>query len=495
MPKLQLPKNLLALAIALLFLLLVVLLLLATDFAFRVWGHLEQTPAWFSLFYAAGIGILGIPFAIWIWRLLSPSKRRKRQSPEAIPVNEETLKQRLQGAKELGIDAGHAESTLATLQQDRETGIIRVSLYGEISSGKSSLAGALIPDAAISSDVLGGTTRTLTEYHWTSPAGDKLILVDMPGLNEAGEKLSGLARDEALRSHIVIYLCDGDLTRDQHRELEELLSLNKPTILALNKTDRLQPGELVQLREHLGERAGRVDAVVTIRTGGEQQVVRVLSDGSETLESRPLPPQLDELREALQQIIDSDQGMLDQLRDSSLFVLISRQLDQAEASHRRERARQLVNSYTKKAMVGALAAVTPGTDLVIQGYLGTRLIRELTELYKVPLRRIDSETLIELAQKHLGKKHTLVLALAGNAMKAFPGIGTLTGGLLHAAAYGMIFDSLGRAVADSLERRGELHPLPAASLFKEYLGEDLESTAQRIARLVAAEAGKKSNDS
>ncbi|WP_241087378.1 GTPase [Candidatus Vondammii sp. HM_W22] len=495
MLKFQLPRTLIALVIGLLFLLLVVLLLLATDIAFRVWGHLEQAPVWFNFIYAAGIGILGIPFVIWIWRLLSRSKQIKRESPEPKPQNEEALKQRLQEAQELGVDAGVAESTLTTLQQDREAGIIRVSLFGEISSGKSALAGALIPGATTSSDVLGGTTRTMVEHHWTSPAGNELILVDMPGLNEAGEKLSDLAREEALRSHIVIYLCDGDLTRGQHRELHALLSLHKPTILALNKTDRLQPGELIQLRERLGERAEQINTFVAIRTGGEQQVVRVSPDGSETLESRPLPPQLDELRAALQQIIDSDQGMLDQLRNNSLFVLISRQLDQAEAIHRREQAQQLVNGYAKKAMIGALAAVTPGTDLVIQGYLGTRLIRELTELYKVPLRRIDSETLIELAQKHLGKKHTLVLALAGNAMKAFPGVGTLTGGLLHAAAYGMIFDSLGRAVADSLERRGELHPLPTASLFEEYLGEDLESTAQRIAQVVAAEAKKKSTDS
>jgi hypothetical protein len=77
----------------------------------------------------------------------------------------------------------------------------------------------------------------------------------------------------------------------------------------------------------------------------------------------------------------------------------------------------------------------------------------------------------------------LTLAIAGNALKAFPGIGTLTGGMLHAVAYGMIFDSLGRAAAQTLASRGELRPYPAAAAFEELLSENLESGAERFARL------------
>ena len=36
----------------------------------------------------------------------------------------------------------------------------------------------------------------------------------------------------------------------------------------------------------------------------------------------------------------------------------------------------------------------------------------------------------------------IVLAVAGNALKAFPGLGTLGGGVLHAFAYALIFDSM-----------------------------------------------------
>ena len=76
-----------------------------------------------------------------------------------------------------------------------------------------------------------------------------------------------------------------------------------------------------------------------------------------------------------------------------------------------------------------------------------------------------------------------MLAVAGNGLKAFPGLGTVAGGMLHAVAYGLIFDSLGKAVAHTLETRGELQPAPAVLLFEEKLGEDLESRARKFARM------------
>jgi hypothetical protein len=74
--------------------------------------------------------------------------------------------------------------------------------------------------------------------------------------------------------------------------------------------------------------------------------------------------------------------------------------------------------------------------------------------------------------------------VAGNAFKSFPGIGTLAGGAMHAVAYGIIFRTLGRALITTLATRGELHPRQTAKLFEEKLGEDLETPARNLARLV-----------
>jgi len=209
----------------------------------------------------------------------------------------------------------------------------------------------------------------------------------------------------------------------------------------------------------------------------------VLPDGREERVTRPLSPQVEELQGALQRRIDEDPQLLERLRDSSVFSLVVSRLDEAETLYRRRKADELVESYARKAMLGAMAAVAPGTDLLIQGYLGVSLIRALSDLYQIPVHKADRDRLLDLVQQQLGKTMTLVLAVAGNALKAFPGIGTLAGGVLHAVAYGLVFRSLGRAVARSFETRGALHPLQTARTFKETLGEELEISGRDMARL------------
>ena len=54
---------------------------------------------------------------------------------------------------------------------------------------------------------------------------------------------------------------------------------------------------------------------------------------------------------------------------------------------------------------------------------------------------------------------------------------------MHAVAYGLIFDALGRAVCRTLETRGELRPAPASLTFRDNLVSDVESRARKLLRL------------
>ena len=54
----------------------------------------------------------------------------------------------------------------------------------------------------------------------------------------------------------------------------------------------------------------------------------------------------------------------------------------------------------------------------------------------------------------------------------------------------MIFESLGRAAAQTLASRGDLRPYPAAKAFEEILNDNLEAGAIRFAKLALAEKGK-----
>lgn len=483
--------------------LLLVVLLYATDLGLNVWVRLQEAPAWFITSYAVGLmGLLG--GGGWLlWRVLSPGRPGGESAPDAArpPRSEAELRERISEAEARGISTADAERELAALSERSGSGEIHICLFGQVSTGKSSIVNALIPGSSPRVDPRAGTTRKLSRYEWSSPAGDHLVLTDMPGIGEPQTLETGavnpavhldpVAREEAMRAHVVVYVVDGDLTRDQYVELRALLKLDKPVVLALNKADLYTDHELDQIRGRLVERAddGARINVVSISTGVEREVVRILPGGREERVMRPAEPRLTELVSAIQGRIDEDGEALEQLRDAAVFTLAGRKLDAALAEHRRQRSDEIVSSYTRKAVLGALAAVTPGTDVVIQGYLGVQLVKELCGLYDVAVKDVDVSSLLDLVARRLGRKATpLLLAVAGNALKAFPGVGTLAGGAMHAVAYGLLFDSLGRAVARTLASRNALPQALTLRNLEESLSDNVETRAKRLAQ-VALEKG------
>ncbi len=467
---------------------LLVLVLYITDLGLSVWERLQRAPTTFWIIYLLILGVLGAGGAYGVWRVLNWGRPpgRSRMAVPAKPPDETTLRERLEQSEKSGVQVDAIRRELEELQRRRAAGEIIVSLFGEISVGKSSLIRALLPGTDVAVDVRGGTTRAVTYYTWTSPAGDRLILADLPGLNEADGSLDRQARDEALRAHVVIYVCEGDLTRDQYQALGTLVELGSPLIVALNKIDRFTQRELELVRGRLVERIGEGIEVAPVQCGGMEEVTRIYHDGREETTLRERNPQVEDLRRALQGYLDTDPQVLDSLRDTAVFVLAQQKLDAAVAQHRREKAEAIVQGYSRKAVFGALAAVSPGTDILIQGYLGINLLKELCALYEVPVREMDMQRFLDLAGNQIKRNLNLLLALVGNIFKAFPGMGTVVGGMMHAVVYGLIFESLGKAVARSLESRGELVSGPTLRMFEDNLSEDLEARAKRLAQLVWA---------
>jgi hypothetical protein len=96
---------------------------------------------------------------------------------------------------------------------------------------------------------------------------------------------------------------------------------------------------------------------------------------------------------------------------------------------------------------------------------------------------LEIESLLRQARLTLRAGTSVVLAVAGNALKAFPGLGTLGGGVLHAFAYALIFDSLGRALAASLAERQALDQADAGERMRDLLGDAGTSRLRRLAEL------------
>ena len=485
MPRSRLPLRLILLAaLALAAVLALALAVSTVNNLLELYERIAALPLWLRAPLIALVAVVAGALAWLAWRLARPAPASPT-APRTPPVSRAQVEQRIDALRDRAAETAALEAELVEFDRRRSSGELHVALFGEISTGKSSLIRALAPDATPDVDVRGGTTRAVEQYRGTLPDGRMLVLADVPGANEVGGALrEQLARDEALRAHAVVYVAASDLTRAQDRELTWLAGFGKPIVLALNKIDLFSDDERVQLLARFAQRYGSITAsIVAIGAGGAERFERTLADGRRETGMRERMPEIAALRQALVAATAGGAAALEPAREAAVLAEVGRRADElAQAVSARE-AGAAIAKYTRRAIVGALAAVAPGSDLLIQGALGTALVRELARIHGVPVRELDVEALLSRVGPTVRNTTALVLAIAGNAMKAFPGFGTLGGGMLHAIAYGLVFDSLGRAVADTFAAHAALDAADVETRVRALLAEPARERIERIARL------------
>ena len=476
------------LIILLVFVIAIAAMLFVTESALNVWDRLVQGPRIILYSYMAVMAALVVA-AFWLVMRLVVRRKAKPNGPTPKKLKRADIEERIRDAEKSGVNVAAAQSELQKLAERQKTGSVHLCFFGEISTGKSSLIKALIPDADVAITPVGGSTIDIRHYRWRDDSGTMILLTDVPGTGGLESELDRIAEQEAQRAQVVIFICDGDLTRAESAAVKWLLGLGKPLVLVMNKSDRYDPQEqavlMERLLDHLNELGGDFvrDQVVAVSAGGEVDVVKRQPDGSETSMRRKRPADIGVLVVAINRLLEEGAVSLDARRDRAVFRLAADKLAAAEGEYRQQRAAQVIRNSTRKAVVGALAAVSPGSDIVIQGYIGTTMTRELCKLFDAAPRDLDVEEFLTLSQSRAGKALPLSLAVAGNGLKAFPGIGTVAGGLVHAVAYGLIFDALGRSLVLTLTKNGALDPAIAAKEFEDGISEHIEAGVRQVARM------------
>lgn len=479
-------RLLLAIALILGVAMLLLTLLRATDAALSVWDRLRAWPDWVGTGFLVLLFLL-LALAGWgVWRLLRP---RAPRVPRAAGIDRDELTRRIEHLGEDAAESFEARAELEGLDRRRADDAVEICLFGQISTGKSSLLKALAPQTDPAIDARGGSTTGIQHHRGVLPDGQRLHVADVPGSLEAGDSTRlALARAEAARSHALVYVVDSDITRAQRAELAELAAFGRPLILALNKSDRYSREERQALLRHLQEQTRDLGArVIAVAAGHHEEIVREHPDGRRETLVRERAPDVEALQRALERIARFGPTALEPGREAALFSHLDARLAEGEARLQHERSRKAIERYTRRAVIGALAAVAPGTDLVIQGALATALTRELCQIHGLRPRDVDIDELLARAGGLLRTGSSITLAVVGNALKAFPGFGTLGGGLVHAVAYGLIFDSLGHALADTLANTRELDRDATLAAFRARLASPSAERLLALARFALEE--------
>ncbi len=480
-----------AVVVLLVFIIAIAALLFVSESALNVWDRLRAGPPIVLYIYVAVLLALGVT-ALWlIWRLVVRRKITPARELQARPLSLEDIETRLREAEAAGVDVSEAQAELKELAARRS--VVHLCFFGEVSAGKSSLIKALVPDAEVVVDAVGGSTGDVKHYRWRDQDGAQILLTDVPGIGGTEAGLGDMATTEARRANLVLFVCDSDLTRPEVESIRSLLEFDKPLIIVLNKADRFSGEEQATLMQKLLERIDAIggnidrDHVVAVTAGGEIDVIERGAGGDEQTVRRKRRADIGVLVVAINRLLAEEGESLDVRRERAVFRMAAARLAEAEREYRGQQSEQIIRSATRKAVIGALAAISPGTDILIQGYIGTSMTQQLCRLYGAAPRDLDIEEFLSLSQSRVGRALPLTLAVAGNGLKAFPGIGTVAGGFVHAVAYGLIFDALGRSLVQTLSKHGELLPEVAAKEFEEGISEHVEAGVRRVARMALEE--------
>ena len=303
---------------------------------------------------------------------------------------------------ELAADFSRLESMLARL----ERGELHVAVFGRVSTGKSALGNALLGRAAFQVGVLHGTTTEAEQATLDEARHDGLVLIDTPGINELdGEARERLAFEVAEISDLVVFVCDGDLTREELDALKTLAATQRPLLLALNKADRYGADDLTALLDHLRQRvAGLVrpdDVLAAAALPAAQRLIDVDARGNETVGERSPPPDVAALRERLLAIAAREGKTLSAINAGLYAGRLTDQVSARIAQTRQQVATRLIRHYCLAKGVAVALNPIPVADLLAAAGLDAAMVVQLSRVYGLPLTRAESGRLVAVISAQL----------------------------------------------------------------------------------------------
>ena len=338
----------------------------------------------------------------------------------------------------------HDYAAVESMLDKIEHGHLHLSVFGRVSTGKSSLLNALIGEDVFSTSPLHGETRFSSMQPWHEVEAGGVFLIDTPGLDEAGgEDREALAREVAHRSDLVIFVIDSDITDTELSALNATVSAGRPVLLVLNKSDLYTSDELDALLAALRAKTeGLIAPDQVIAAAAQprpQRIVEVDASGNEHERERPRNPDVAELKVRLWDILDAEGKTLAALNASLFAADLSDAVGRRILAARRELGERLVRTYCIAKGIGVAFNPVPVADLFAAAFIDVGMVVHLSRVYDLPLSRKEAGKIIAVIAGESAALMTTVWAL--NVVSSALKVGTiglstiLTAGAQGAIAY------------------------------------------------------------
>lgn len=291
---------------------------------------------------------------------------------------------------------------------------IRISLIGNVNTGKSSTINALVGEDVLDTYALPGETVNIIEV--PHPDDRKIVFVDTPGLNDINARRSRKALRDVKNADVVLYFLNAEgvvLGKNELDSLDKISKGNKNVIVVLNKIDGIEADDVSAIKRHVE------------RTIEER--FKVIPISAKTGEN-----------------IDKLNGViLDFLSERGKDILFARNSKVKSVSAHK----WISGAAISASAIGALPL--PGADIVPLTTLQVALIVKLSLLYDKPIIKSEATAIIVA---------TIAGGLGQNVfrqgVKFFPGLGSVIG----ASVAGVITFALGQAVKYAFENDIDITP-------------------------------------
>ena len=370
-------------------------------------------------------------------RLRGLASRFRREAPHAPATDERggAVAASLRGLLDDPSIPGHVREAMAADFRRVETMLDRlqreelhVAVFGRVSAGKSALGNALLGREAFDVGVLHGTTVEADAARLDEAASAGLVLIDTPGINElGGEAREKLAFEVAEVSDLIIFVADGDLTRDERDALHTLASTRRPLLVALNKSDRYSDDErdglLERLREHTMNLVRREDVLAVSARPAARIVIDVDAAGNERTTRVERPADVGALKTRLIAIAEREGKALSAINAGLFAGRLTDQVTARVAETRREVASGLIRQYCIAKSVAVALNPVPVADLLLAGGLDAAMVVQLGRVYGLPLTRSESGRLVVVISTQLAALMGAVwgVELVASALKGLSG--------------------------------------------------------------------------
>ena len=284
------------------------------------------------------------------------------------------------------------------LEKQLKYGDYKVTLFGAGSSGKTSIARALLKNLIGNTSPSIGTTRKIMSYKIRIPILKRNInIIDTPGLFEAsteGENREKSTLIEASKSDLILFVIDQDINKYELYLIKELSELRKKIIIVLNKCDLRS----VKQNNIIKENIIAITSTKNIRFSVVKTIASPNSFSNNLVDKYKFNPDVSNLFSEIIETLDENGEEL--LADNILIRcnklgLISKKVI---SEQRESGANKVINKYTWITGGVILLNPLPVIDFLTTTSVNVQMILEISKIYNA---RITKKEALDLSKSLL----------------------------------------------------------------------------------------------